>query len=219
MKIVALVPIKMNSERLPHKNILPLGEKPLCCHLFDTLTQVSKLDEVYVFCSDPQIKRFISSPLLYLEREKVLDGSLVKANALYESFLKKVDADIYVVVHTTAPFIKAETISNALEHVASGEYDSAFAVQRCQTFAWYQGAPLNYDPTNIPRTQDMEPVYLETSGFFIFKKEVFAQHHRRIGLHPYMQEVSAIEAIDIDTAEDYEFAQKICILKTMGKEV
>ena len=55
----------------------------------------------------------------------------------------------------------------------------------------------------------MNPIYVETSGFFIFEKEIFTKHRRRIGFKPYIQVVDSMEAIDIDTKEDYDFACKI----------
>ena len=76
-----------------------------------------------------------------------------------------------------------------------------------------KGEPLNYSPERIPRTQDMEPVYIETSGFFAFKRELWTTHQRRIGFRPYLQLVDQVEAIDIDTKEDYEFAQRVMIAR------
>ena len=68
---------------------------------------------------------------------------------------------------------------------------------------------MNYDLNDVPRTQDLEPVWAETSGFFIFRKEVFTEYNRRIGFKPYIQEVSGAEAVDIDEKEDYVLACKL----------
>lgn len=208
-KVVALVPIKLNSQRLPHKNILPIGGKPLSYHILNSLKNIPNIDEVYVYCSNEKIKNYIPKDVTYLERDSYLDGDLIKGFDIYESFINKVDADIYILAHTTSPFLKASTIENALDHVLEGEYDSAFSAQKIQTFAWYDGKPINYDINDVPRTQDMNPIYVETSGFFIFEKEIFTKHRRRIGFKPYIQVVDSMEAIDIDTKEDYDFACKI----------
>ena len=208
-KVVALVPIKLNSQRLPHKNILPIGGKPLSYHILNSLKNIPNIDEVYVYCSNEKIKNYIPKDVTYLERDSYLDGDLIKGFDIYESFINKVDADIYILAHTTSPFLKASTIENALDHVLEGEYDSAFSAQKIQTFAWYDGKPINYDINDVPRTQDMNPIYVETSGFFIFEKEIFIKHRRRIGFKPYIQVVDSMEAIDIDTKEDYDFACKI----------
>ena len=209
MKVVALVPIKLNSQRLPHKNILPLAGKPLCWHILDTLCQVDKIDEVYVYCSDEEVVKYIPAQAIFLKRDKELDEDLVKGFDIYRKFIAEVDADVYVLAHTTSPFIKKSSIENALEKVLQGENDSAFSAERIQTFAWYKGKPINYDINDVPRTQDMEPIWVETSAFFMFEKEIFTKHNRRIGFNPYIQEVSDIEAIDLDEKKDYEMALKL----------
>ena len=96
-----------------------------------------------------------------------------------------------------------------MEQVLNQDYDSAFSAERVQTFAWYQGKPINYDLNDVPRTQDMEPIWVETSAFFIFGKELFTKYNRRIGFHPFIQEVSGMEAVDIDERQDYEMALKL----------
>jgi len=215
-KVVAFVPIKLNSQRLPNKNILPILGNPLCWHILNTLTQVKYIDETYVYCSDETIKNYIPEKVIYLKREERLDGNLVKGFDIYESFINDVDADVYILAHTTSPFLKTITIESALEKMLNEGYDSTFSAQRIQTFTWYKGKPINYDLNDVPRTQDMEPIYVETSGFFMFEKEVFTEYRRRIGFKPYIQEIDSVEAVDIDTKEDYEFA--LLISKNLKKE-
>ena len=145
----------------------------------------------------------------FRKREPWLGGDLIRAQDTYQAFVSEDDADIYVAALTTAPFMTAASIDAAVSKVQSGEYDSAFSAQKIQTFVWYQGKPLNYSPQSIPRTQDLDPVLVETSGFFAFRKELWTRYKRRIGLNPYIQIVDDMEAVDIDTRQDYELAQKL----------
>lgn len=207
--VVAFVPIKLNSQRLPNKNILSIGDQPMCWHILNSLANVDGINQTYVYCSDESIKNYIPKETTFLKRDSKLDGDLVKGFEIYDSFIKQVDADIYILAHTTSPFLKSNTIQNALSKMINGGYDSSFSAQKVQTFAWYKGEPINYDLNDIPRTQDMEPIFVETSGFFMFERNVFTEHRRRIGFNPYIQEVSSIEAIDIDTKEDYQFALRL----------
>jgi len=218
MKTVALIPIKLNSQRLPHKNILPIAGHPLCWHLCNTLNQVKGLDEVYVYCSDSAVRQYIPAETKFLQRPAWLDGDLVKGFDIYREFIKTVDADVYVLAHTTSPFIKLSSCQKALDNILDGTHDSAFSAERIQTFAWYQGKPINYDLNDVPRTQDMEPIWVETSAFFMFKKEIFTEHNRRIGFNPYIQEVSGIEAVDIDEKKDYEMACMLAKVEGIGEE-
>lgn len=209
MKIVALVPIKLHSERLANKNILPLKGKPLSWHICNTLLTLNPKIDVYVYCSDLNVSKYVPEGVKVIIRDKYLDGNYVKGEEIYASFIKEIDADIYILAHTTSPFIKPESIKNALNKVEFDNYDSSFSAIKYKTFAWFNNTTINYELTNIPRTQDIEPVFIETSGFYIFRKEIFTKYKRRIGFKPYIQEISLVEAVDIDEEEDYNFAIKI----------
>ena len=78
------------------------------------------------------------------------------------------------------------------------------------------GKPINYDMQDIVTTQNLEPVYIETGAFFIFRKEVFKKYHQRIGKKPYISVIDQFEAVDIDTIEDFEFAKAVA--QYLGKE-
>ena len=209
MKIAAFVPIRLNSKRVVGKNLKMLGDKPLLQHILETLVKVSQISDVYVYCSQESIIPYLPQGVKFLKRDTALDSDETLGKDIYDAFVKDVDADIYMLAHTTSPFIKCETISNAIDKVTSGEYDSAFSAQKIQTFTWYNGKPLNYDLKEIPRTQTIEPIYVETSAFYIFRREVWTDLHQRVGNKPYMAIVDAIEGIDIDYPEDFEFATKV----------
>lgn len=128
---------------------------------------------------------------------------------MFYTFSKEVEAEIYVLAHATAPFLTSESISKGVLEVKSGKFDSAIAVKKMQEFIWEDGIPLNYNPKFIPRTQDLKPLFIETTGLYIFTKEVIQKYHTRIGEHPFMLEVSPIEATDINNPIDFDIANAI----------
>ena len=204
MKIVALVPMKLNSERVKNKNIREFDNgKPLCSYILETLKNVNNIDDIYVYCSDERIKEFIPEGIIYLKRSTELDQSTTKINEVLKSFANDVEADYYVLTHATAPFITKETIEKGVDIIKKGEYDSVFTVTKLQDFLWKDNKPLNYSLDAIPRTQDLEPLYEETSGLYIYSRELILNESRRIGHNPYLLEVSKIEALDIDTEDDF----------------
>ncbi len=210
MKVVAVVPMKLNSVRLPNKNIKKFDNgEPLCAYILNTLKKVSLIDEVYVYCSNPSIQEFIPDGVKYLKRSESLDQNSTKINEVLSSFASDVDADVYLMTHTTAPFIKAESMEKGLKAILSGEYDSAFACKKVQEFLWKDGVPFNYALNNIPRTQDLPELMAETSGFYAYKASVIKDLNRRIGEKPYLVEVDGIESIDIDEAEDFNIANAV----------
>lgn len=213
MKIVSFIPIKLNNQRLPGKNTMILNGRPMCDYIFETISKIDSIDEKYVYCSDeaikPYIKPYESKGLRFLKRNPYLDGFQVKGLEIIEQFVNDVDADIYILTHVTQPFTKRESIARAIEKVATQGFDSAFSAVVLQDYMWMDGKPFNYDMKNIVRTQDLEPIYMETGAFFVFRKEVFTELKQRIGNNPYIYEIDQFEAVDIDTAEDFEFAKAV----------
>lgn len=209
MKVVAFVPIRLNSKRVVGKNLKLLGGKPLLSYVFEQLVHVKNIDEVYAYCSSEKIVKYLPEGVKFLKRPESLDADSILGEDIYDSFLKVVDADIYVLVHTTSPFIKAQTIENATNKVIDSKYDSALCVKKIQTFVWYDGKPLNYSLNHIIRTQDISPVYVETSAFYIFRRNTWLQKRQRVGDNPYFAEVDEIEGIDIDNPEDFELAERL----------
>lgn len=209
MKTVAFVPIRLNSKRVVGKNLKMLGNKPLLCYILDTLVNVKRIDEVYVYCSSEEIIKYLPQGVKFLKRPEFLDRDETLGKEIYEEFTKTINADVYVLAHTTSPFMKVTTVENALNKILDEGYDSAFSAEKIQTFAWFNGKTLNYDLKEIPRTQTIEPVYVETSAFFMFKRDIWKVHKQRIGFNPYFAIVDKIEGVDIDWPEDFEFAEKI----------
>ncbi len=210
MKTIAIVPMKLNNRRMPQKNTKCFTNgKPLCYYILSTLLAIDSIDDVYVYCSNSDIKNYIPIEVKYLCRSISLDQDTTKMNEVLQSFAAEVPADVYVMTHTTAPFISKESIEKGLEAVISGEYDSSFAAKKLQDFLWKDGTPFNYELYNIPRTQDLPVLYEETSGFYIYKNDVMTKLNRRIGQKPYIVEVGEIESIDIDEMEDFLIADAI----------
>ena len=210
MKVAAYIPIKLNNERCPGKNIKQFEDgTPLCSFLFETISRVNNIDEIYCFCSDESIKPYLKGRVKFLKRDAKLDLNSARFQDICDSFIEKVDADIIVLSHVTSPFIKAESIEECVDKVKSGEYDSAFAAGRVQEFLWQDSKPLNFDPSSVVRSQDLPLIYKESIGCFAFTKDEYMQTKRRIGMKPYVKEISKIEEVDIDYPEDFDIANAI----------
>lgn len=209
MKIVAIMPIKLQNERVPGKNTMLLGNKPLLQYELDNLKKVYEIDSIYVYCSQSEIVNYLPDKITFLKRPEYLDLPTSNFTQIFMEFIKTVNADIYVYAHATAPFITQETMEECVKAVVSGEYDSAFCAIKLQDYLWQDNVPLNFDATNIPRSQDLRPIYRETSGIYVFTKEVFINYKRRIGMKPFIKEVTYKEAVDINTREDFELAKAL----------
>lgn len=209
MKTVAFVPMKLNNERLPGKNTLAFAKgAPLFHSILKSLSAVESIDEIYVFCSDQGISEELPQFAALCHRDPALDTSDTRINEVISAFSQSVAADTYVLAHATAPFLSSKSVSDMINQVNSGEYDSALSVVPVREFLWQHGQPFNYDPLLVPRTQDLEVLYAETSGAWVFGRDL-ACAGRRIGLRPALVEVSKIEAIDIDEPIDFTIAKAV----------
>lgn len=209
-KVVVLLPIKLNNQRVPGKNIRKFDDgTPLMKLIQYACLGSQMIDEIYVYCSNSDVNDYIISGVKYLERPSFLDGDRANSNDIIREFIKTVDADIYVETHATGPFTKATSIDACIEAVASGDYDSAFLAKRMQEFLWQNGTAMNFDIQHFPRTQDLVPIYSEAPGAYVFTKATFEKYQRRVGIKPYIHEISELESRDIDYPEDFEIANAL----------
>jgi CMP-N-acetylneuraminic acid synthetase len=219
-KLVALVPMRHESERVPGKNYRELAGKPLYAHILDTLQQCAEIEQIVVDTDSPIISEGIRADfpgVMLLDRPQRLRGGNVPMNQVLIHDVTEVPAQFYLQTHSTNPLLKTGTISKALEEyfAAFPESDSLFSVTRLQARLWNaETEPLNHDPTELIRTQDLAPVFVENSCLYVFERESFLQHGNRIGDRPIRFEIDANEAIDIDQESDFALVKYLAHIRS-----
>ncbi len=219
-RVVALLPMKAHSSRVPGKNFRVLAGKPLFRWVLDTLLSLNEIDEVIINTDARDIlaeKGLLeSSRVIIRDRKKELCGDEVSMNLILADDIESVPADVYLMTHTTNPLLSPTTIKSALDQFIeakeNGKCDSLFTVNRMQTrFYREDGTPVNHDPDNLIPTQDLEPWYEENSNLYIFTPESFSKTNARVGKLPMMFETPRIESVDIDEEEDWRIAQALAV--------
>lgn len=212
-KTVALVPMRHHSERVAGKNYRKLGGLPLYHHIVRTLVACPSIDEVVIDTDSPVIVEdaLAAFPSVrILSRPEHLRGDLVPMTEVLFHDISQVEADCYLQTHSTNPFIRAETLERALGRWREERplFDSVFSVTRLQARLWDSTCrPLNHNPWLLLRTQDLPPLYIENSCFYLFSAELMKSSRRRIGDRPLLFEMDPLEAVDIDTEQDFLFAE------------
>jgi len=212
--VTALVPMKEHSERVPGKNTRPFAGKPLFHHILATLQRTYSIDKIVVNTDSETIAeeaRLHFSKVQVIERPESLRGDFVSMNELIAHDISGSPADIYIQTHATNPLLRSKTVSDALRGYAkSEEYDSLFTVNRIQTRLYdSEGRPVNHDPDELLRTQDLPPLFEENSCLYVFTSESFEKKKRRIGDAPLMYETDPIESIDIDDEFTFRLAEML----------
>ena len=157
MKVVAFVPIRLNSQRVEGKNLRLLGGEPLLCHILRTLLEVEAIDEVYVYCSDPAVRPYLPDGVRFLRRSPRLDRNETLGREIYDAFTAEVVADVYLLAHATSPFIRPATIAAALHKVTDEGYDSDADLRlvpgRAAQLCARRDSPYAGDRTGLRRDQ------------------------------------------------------------------
>ena len=208
--IVALVPMRHHSQRVPGKNYRPLGGKPLFHHILETLLSVPEINQVVVDTDSEPIMEGLRqhfSQVVIINRPEHLRADDVPMNDILLHDTAQVEADFYLQTHSTNPLLRPGTVSRAIETFlkAFPGNDSLFSVTRWQTRLYDQyGAAINHDPSVLLQTQDLPPVYEENSCLYLFTRQNLLEWHHRIGANPILFEIDPAEAWDID--EELDFA-------------
>jgi len=217
MKVTLLLPMKGNSERVPNKNLKLFNGKPLFHAIMDELITSKYIKKVIIntdsdLIAESAIKTYQDFVSIH-KRPKNIQGDFVSMNKIIEYDLNNSDSNIYIQTHSTSPLLSIKSLDSAIEKMISKsiDFDSIFSVTKIQTrFYDKNGNPFNHDSKELLRTQDLEPLFEENSGFYIFTKDSFKNaDNKRIGLRPLMFEIDKIEAIDIDEPSDFIIAETL----------
>ena len=214
MRVIALLPMKKESVRVPNKNMKLFAGKPLYHAVMQTLLKSQYVEKVMIntdseIIADDAQRHFDRVEIVW--RPEEIRGDLVPMNRIIAYDLSQSQAEHFVQTHSTNPLLQTHTLDNAIStYFAKNEkYDSLFSVTRLQTrLYWENGEPINHNPEELLRTQDLPPVFEDNSNFYIFSRTSFlASGGNRIGLRAKIFEIDKLEAIDIDTEQEFELAE------------
>jgi CMP-N-acetylneuraminic acid synthetase len=213
--VAALVPMRHHSERVPGKNYRLLAGKPLFSHILDALLQCPEINQVVVDTDSPIIMDSLREQypsVVILERPEYLRADTMPMNEVLLHTTAQIQADLYLQTHSTNPLLRSETISRAIQTLVQQfpTYDSLFSVTRMQTRLWDQLCrPVNHNAAVLLRTQDLPPIYEENSCIYLFTRQTLEVRRNRLGERPYLFEIPAAEAWDIDEELDFQIVDLI----------
>ena len=214
MKSAAFIPIKSRSERVKGKNFSKLCGRKLYEHIILNVKKANCFDDIYVDTDSEEIVDYCDKlgGVFTIERELELASNEANGNDLINYHAKKFPAyDLYFQLFATAPFLKSKTIADCVNKLSNTNiFDSIFTVEEEYGWYWVNGVPANYRPGVLPRSQDAVPVMKETTGLYGVTRKALRKYKCRIGAKPMFHTVDKTEAIDLDTIQDFKFAETQC---------
>jgi CMP-N-acetylneuraminic acid synthetase len=225
-KITALLPMKAHSARVKSKNFRLIAGKPLFQWILDALLAVPEIDKVVINTDARQILAdeglFDSERVLIRDRKPEICGDFVSMNLVLADDIANVPSDHYLMTHTTNPLLQPETIKTMidlyLKAAEAGTADSLFTVNKMHTrFYTETGEPINHDPDNLIRTQDLPPYMEENSVCYLFSPASFAATQARIGRKPILFPTPRLQSVDIDEIADWFIAESLLLRVAAGE--
>lgn len=220
MKITALLPMKGHSERVSNKNMRLFAGKPLY-HCVARILQNSDHIETIIVNTDSSI--IAADATIHFSKVKIhnrpedIQGDMVPMNDIIAYDLERVEGEHFLQTHSTNPLMTKDTLEKAIQTYFMNltQYDSMFSVTKWQTrLYWESGKPVNHNPKELLRTQDLSPLYEENSNMYFFSKKSFKTAGGfRIGIKPKMFVMDKIEAIDIDEEADFTIAESLYMMR------
>lgn len=213
MKTTAVIIARGGSSRLPYKNLLPFHGRPLVAHKVWQLLSVPEIDEVVVGSDDNEILAAAEKEgAVCITRELAYcDEKSRSWNQVIADMLEKVSGDLIVWAHCTNPCIQPHTYSHAIHAYNATAGDSIVGVTAVKSHVWWQNKPLNFDRHAVVHqvAAQLTPVYIQHGGLFIAERALMLREQYVYGSTPALFEISADEAIDIDTQEDFNRARQM----------
>ena len=218
-QIKALIFMKNYSERVPGKNIRDLCGKPLFHWIMDALVKVKSVDEIIINTDSDEIAKSATDNYdvtIHMRPEHLLDIHHNEANQIIEYDLAISEGEYFLQTHSTNPLLTTQSINKAVTSFFSekGKYDSLLSVTKVyKRFYSKTGIPINHDPENVSKTQNLTPLFEENSSLYIFSKKNFLERNNRVGNNPLFFPIDSNEAIDIDTEIDFDIAESLMKLR------
>ena len=218
-RVVAVVPMRHDSERVRGKNYRPLGGRPLFHHIIETLLASPAVAKVVIDTDSDVVRESANATfpdVEVLERPPHLRDGMISMNDILLHDVRRLDGDLYLQTHSTNPLLRTATVTAAVERLLGDpSSDSLFGVTRLQSRLWSaDGQPLNHDVAVLVRTQDLPPVYEENSCVYLFTRDSLERYGNRIGERPILFEIPREEAWDIDEEMDFRVVEALYALRS-----
>lgn len=216
MKIVSMSPARLGSKRIKNKNLRLLDGKPLVAHVVAAAKESGVFSDVYIN-SEADIFSKIADEygIKFYKRPAEFATDDATNDMFVNDFINNIACELIIQINPTSPLIAAETIRRFVRTMIEGNYDTLHSVKKEQIEGLFKGSALNFDPLKpMPRSQDLEPVMLFSSGIMGWKVSAYHEQMKKYGCATYGGDgktgyfiLEGFETIDIDNEEDFQIAE------------
>lgn len=209
MGITAVLPVRNSSTRCVNKNFKQFADSSLFEIKLKQLLRMNNIDDIIVISDNINAISIAKRNNCSFYLEEPVPPENITPNELFHLIATVVSSENIALVHCTNPLLKDETLQSAINLFLEldKKYDSVNSAEELKKFVFYKGKPVNYDPLNHPRTQDLKDTFIRVPAFSILSRETMFDRRANVGMNPFLFPISSKEAIDIDNDLDFEIAE------------
>ena len=220
--ILAIIPARGGSKRVPRKNLKLINEIPLVGHAINHAKDSKYINEIIVSTDDAEIAevsqsfgaRVIDRPEEYRHDNTIMEADNILCQVVQDLEAKGEKIDIIILLYPTAPLRPVKKIDEAIELIINQQYDSVLSLVPDQGYFWRLNKdsedlkPYNYDPQNrIPSTMHDYKQFKENKAIYACTRDLLKNTRCRLGSRIGFVLMDPLESIDIDTHEELELCR------------
>lgn len=211
-KILAIIPARGGSKRIPRKNIIIIHNKPLLAYTIELAQRIPELDAIVVSSEDDEILSVASScgaEALRRAEELALDDTQDEPVLIHAVRALEAQGRIFdyiIMLQCTLPLRRMTTVQKVIATGVNGDFDtvSTCVEDRSRYRKFRNGVWIPLDPNASRRSQEREPYYREADVCYIMKTKTLVHTGTIFGGKVEFVVVDEIENIDINTPFDLE---------------
>jgi CMP-N-acetylneuraminic acid synthetase len=212
-RIIAMIPARLGSKRIPKKNIRYLFDKPLVMYPIDLCLQSDLFETIWINTESVELGRLAEARGVRFHKrpEELVKETATNREFTYE-FLKEHECDYVVMVNTTSPLLRASTLRSFVEYVLNNDYDTILSVIEEKEEAFFRNEPVNFSLEKKINNQLLEPIELIVWALTAWKRDTFIRLNE-MGISPVFGgklgkfKIPKDEACDLDTEDDWRIAE------------
>ena len=208
-KVIAMVPVRAGSMRIPEKNTRPFSDTSLLQLKLKMLKHVLGITQTVVSTDcEKSAELAVKEGAKVQWRNEYFAGSDLSNDQHWRHIAETTPGDIVFLAQVTSPLVKVSSMQAALDtFLTSGSHDSINSVSAEKKFLWKGTKPINYDINTTPKSQDLPDIVSLNFAITVIAKRTMITRKNVVGNQPSFFELDKVEALDIDDWTDFKIAE------------
>jgi len=207
--VIAMVPVRAGSTRVPNKNTRPFGGTSLLQLKLKLLKNIENIKQIVVSTDCEKTADIAMKEGAKVQwRNEYYAGSEVTNDQHWFYIAQTTPGDIVFLAQVTSPLLRVSSMQSALNSfLDGGTHDSINSVSAEKKFLWKNSKPINYDIDVTPKSQDLPEIFSLNFAITIIARDKMMERKNVVGSKPKFFELDKIEALDVDDLIDFKIAE------------